>query len=211
MTNFFIAGFCDPFCDPGNLCLLKSLLNQKDILDPLACDPVIQISHTGNIQFFHPFLRFFLNPKDFFLRRKRRDLIRSVPFRKFQYKAFVIRLQIKISEITGMACHISVKVILIIPNTVKVYPGYSPIAKKLLFVIHPVFMEKLDRFMGTTERFWMGRFASASSCHPGLYPIQKLLVRGCTLLYGKIISGAYRIMDHHIVCAILARNIINRF
>ena len=110
-----------------------------------------------------------------------------------------------------MACHISVKVILIIPNTVKVYPGYSPIAKKLLFVIHPVFMEKLNRFMGTDRTLLDGKVCLCKLMHPGFYPVQKLLVRGCTLLYGKIISGAYRIMDHHIVCAILARNIINRF
>lgn len=211
MMNFLLPSSHDLLRDPGDLGFLKRFLHQKDVPHALTGNAVVQITDIGNVHFLRPFLRFLLHLEDFFLRGEWRDHGWSLTLRQFQDKALIIKLEVKIFHIAGMICHISVKIIVIISDTVNIHLGNTAVPKQFLLVIHMMTVEQCDRLICIDRTFTDRDFRLRDLMHLCSDLIQKFPIQSCKSIYRKIIAGSDRIMDLYFLNRVLARHIVDCF
>ena len=188
---------------------MKCLLDQHQALHTFSGDPVIEVSHSGNIQLVTPFFRFLLHMKDLILGLKRFQYIRCFLARKNQHKAFIIKLQVKIFHIPGIRRHKSVKIILEIFQAVNIHSGNPPITEQLFFIIHMMPVKHGNGFIRADTAFADWKLSVYQFPHPHLHPVKKLLIQGSTAFHGKIKSISNRIMDYHMIHIFLSCHIKN--
>ena len=188
---------------------MECLLNQHQALHTFSCDPVIEISYSGNIQLIAPLFRFLLHMEDLSLGFKRLQHIRVLLPRKDQHKAFIIKLQIKILHIAGIWCHKSVKIILEIFQAVNIHSGNPSITEQLFFIIHMMPVEHGNGIIRADTAFADWKLPVYQFPHPHLHPVKKLLIQGSTAFHGKIKSISNRIMDHNMIHILFSSYIKN--
>ena len=183
--------------------------DQHQALHTFSCDPVIEISYSGNIQLIAPLFRFLLHMEDLILGFKRLQHIRVLLSRKNQHKAFIIKLLIKILHIAGIWCHKSVKIILEIFQAVNIHSGNPPITEQLFFIIHMMPVEHGNGIIRADTAFADRKLPVYQFPHPHFYPVKKLLIQGSTAFHSKIKSISNRIMDHNMIHILFSSYIKN--
>ena len=65
--------------------------------------------------------------------------------RKQEQKSRMTRNKVKILHITGVRNHISIKIVLKLPNAVNIHPRCPTILEQLLLIMHPMLSKELHR------------------------------------------------------------------
>ena len=178
----------------------------------LTGDAVVQITDIGDVHLLRPLLRFLLHLEDFFLpgRKARKSRTEPCLLRQFQNKTLIVEFQVKVLHIPGMVCHITVKIIVIVTDTVNIHLGNPAEPKQFLLVIHMMTVEQVRTASSVlTERFQIGIFAFASLMHLCSDLIQKFPIQTCKSIHRKIIARSDRIVDLYFLNRVLACHIVD--
>ena len=139
--KFHIRITRNPLRNICNLLLLIRLLNQDHIQRITLGNLIIERAHGLNPLHISPDRRLLQYLEQLVCRTEWAQLPRRLFHRRLKHKAFIIKVQFKIFQISGAGHHISIIVIFKLIQTVNIHLRYSAVCKQLLLVIHAVAAE----------------------------------------------------------------------
>ena len=124
------------------------------------------------------------------LRLKGRHGIRLLLQGELNHKAHIIKIKLKILQITGIRNHIPIVIVLKIPKLVDIHPGSPAVTEQLFLVIHLMSMENSKRLVRVDIALFNRHSLPGQLQHFFLDPRQKLLIQKQIPFQGTVVTIA---------------------